>query len=304
MTASPRELGERTVVVVLGASSGIGRAAAQQFASRGARVVLAARSASSLETAAEECRARGAADAMVWPLDITDAAAVAEMIAATRERFGGIDVWVSAASVYAYSRFEETPAELVRRIVDVNLLATMEAARLAIPSLRERRGVMILIGSVFSELAAPYVIPYAVSKHGIAGFAKGLRMELRGQVAVCTVMPATIDTPIYQHAANLTGGEVRPLPPSVAPQRVADAIVRLAERPRRNRIVGRIQGAMVPVRRVLPRPVDALIALYMTAVGVRGTGRATHEGTVHAPDPASNTVQGGWRWLARLRRSS
>jgi short-subunit dehydrogenase len=297
-----RDIDGGTAVVVVGASSGIGRATARAFAARGARLVLAGRSESSLDDAAAECREAGASDVVAAPLDITDAAAVAEMIATARARFGGIDVWVSAASVFIYSLFEQAPPELVRRIIDVNLLGTMEAARLALPSLKERHGVLILVGSAFSELAAPYVIPYVVSKHGLAGFAKGLRMELRRQVDVCTVLPATIDTPIYQHAANMTGRKVGPLPPSAAPERVARAIVRLARRPRRSKVVGVTQGLMIPLRRILPAPVDALMNGYMRLVGVRG-GRVTpHPGTVDLPQPASNAVHGGWRfWNRRLR---
>lgn len=295
-------LGPDSAVVVLGASSGIGRAAAHAFAARGVRLVLAARSASSLDEAADECRARGAADVLTVPLDITDHSAVAAMIARTRERFGGIDVWVSAASVYGFARFEDVPNDMLRRTIDVNLVSTMEAVRLALPSLQESRGVLILFGSVFSELAAPYVIPYAVSKHGIAGFAKGLRMELRGAVDVCTVMPASIDTPIHQHAANLTGRKVRALPPVVAPRRVARAVVRIAERPRRNTIVGVAQGALVPARRVLPRLVDAMTHRYMKLAALKRASEAPHEGNLRAPDPASNAVTGGWRLWTRVGR--
>jgi short-subunit dehydrogenase len=289
-------------VVVLGASSGIGRAAAHAFAARGVRLVLAARSASSIERAAAECRARGASDVLTAPLDITDERAVGAMLARTRERFGGVDVWVSAASVYGFARFEDVPDDMLRRTIDVNLVSTMIAARCALPSLRERHGVLILLGSVFSELAAPYVIPYAVSKHGLAGFAKGLRMELRGAVDVCTVIPASIDTPIHQHAANLTGRKVRALPPAVDPRRVARAIVRLAERPRRNTIVGLAQGALVPVRRILPGVVDGMSRRYMEVAGVRRAKQAPHPGTLHAPDPESNAVTGGWRVWKRIRR--
>ncbi|WP_203135244.1 SDR family NAD(P)-dependent oxidoreductase [Microbacterium sp. JZ31] len=305
MTARRRRrhrLDADSVVVILGASSGIGRAAAHAFAARGVRMVLAARSASSLEEVDAECRARGASDVLAAPLDITDHAAVAAMIARARERFGGVDVWVSAASVYGFARFEEVPHDVLRRTIDVNLVSTMEAARLALPSLRERGGVLILFGSVFSELAAPYVIPYAVSKHGIAGFAKGLRMELRGAVDVCTVMPASIDTPIHQHAANLTGHKVRALPPVVSPRRVARTVVRLAERPRRNAIVGVAQGMLVPVRRVLPGLVDAMTHRYMELVALKRAAQAPHRGNLEAPDPTSNAVTGGWRVWTRIGR--
>ncbi|WP_324013100.1 SDR family NAD(P)-dependent oxidoreductase [Microbacterium sp. JZ37] len=290
-----RRIDSGTVVVVLGASSGIGRAAAHAFARHAARLVLCARTPASLEAAADECRSLGAADVLIFPLDVVDEDAVADMLASVERRLGRVDVWVAASSLYSLGTVESTPSEVTRRILEVNLIAQMEAARAAIPYLRRSRGAMILLGSVFSEVPAPFVGAYAASKHGIAGFAKVLRLELRGEVDVCLLLPATIDTPIHQHAANATGRAIRPLPPLVPAERVASAIVELAIRPRRRRVVGWTQGAAVYLRPLCPGLVDAFMSAYMRHVGVRRMAASPSEGNLFHVDPGSNAVSGGWR---------
>src|SRR5690606_38282958 len=133
---------------------------------------------------------------------------------------------------------------------DTNVHGTIDGIRAALPGLRARRGVAVIVGSVFSVLASPAVWAYVASKHAVAGFAASVRQELRRgprPVDVAMVWPATIDTPIYQHAANRTGRSIHPIPPVVDPDRVARAILRAAERPRRRRIVGVVQGAFVPL---------------------------------------------------------
>src|SRR5690606_14238656 len=120
--------------------------------------------------------------------------------------------------------------------------------------------------------------------------------ELRGAgVAVSVVLPATVDTPIYQHAANRTGREIHAMPPVVAPERVARAIVRRAGRPGRTVRVGAVQGSGITLKRVLPRLYDAIIVAAMNRLGLRDPGAPDHDGTVYAPHPASNSVHGGWR---------
>lgn len=292
-----REIGESTVVVIVGASSGIGRVTAHRFAERGARLVLAARSIESLDEVVGECRARGG-DAMPFAIDITNGEDFERLVGAATSRYGGIDVWVAAASVYGYGAFDQMPADTARTIIDTNVHGTIDGVRAALPALRERRGVVVIVGSVFSTLASPYVWAYVASKHAVAGFAASIRLELgRGPhpVDVAMVWPATIDTPIYQHAANYTEGSVHPIPPAVDPDRVARAIVRLARRPRRRRIVGILQGMAVPVHAVAPGLADKLLAFGMRRFGVRDGETPDHDGTVFDPDPGSNEVDGGWR---------
>jgi len=292
-----RRLDASNVVVIVGASSGIGRATALRLATRGVRLVLVARSDSSLEEVVGECRALGA-DAVSFVADVGSPGAM-DAVAAVAERVcGHIDAWVAAASVYGYGELDRMPPAEARTIIDTNLHGTIDQVRAALPALRRSRGVVVIVGSVFSALASPYVWAYVTSKHAVAGFAASVRQELRrgpDPVEVAMVWPATIDTPIYGHAANRTGRSIHPIPPVVAPERVARAIVASIERPRRRRIVGIVQGAFVPLNAVAPALADRVLAATMRRLGLReGPVPDTH-GTVSEPDPSSNAVSGGWR---------
>jgi short-subunit dehydrogenase len=285
------------VVVITGASSGIGRAAALGFARKRVSLVLAARSATCLEDVAAECRKHGA-QALVVPTEVSEEAQVQNLARTAVEHFGRIDVWVGAAAAYAYGTVEQTPPEVFERLLQVNLTGQVHGVRAVLPTFRAQgRGTLILVGSVFSKITAPYVSAYVASKFGLAGFSQSLRQELLAEkgIHVCLLLPATIDTPIYQHAANYTGREIHPLPPVVSPERVGRAIVRLAGHPRPETVVGRMQGSFIPFQRAAPRIYDRIIARMMGGLGVRGDGVPASGGTVFTPLPASNAVTGGWR---------
>lgn len=291
-----RRIDSSSVVVIVGASSGIGRATALLLAARGTRLLLAARSLTSLDEVAAQCRALGA-DAVPLAVDVARPGNAERIAEAAELRFGRIDVWVAAASVYGYGGLDAMPADEARTIVDTNLHGTIGQVRAAVPALRRSHGVVVIVGSVFSALASPAVWAYVASKHAVAGFAASVRQELRrgpDPVDVAMVWPATIDTPIYQHAANRTGRSIHPIPPVVRPERVARAIVRAAERPRRRRVVGMLQGSMLALHAVAPAAADRVLAFAMGHLGLRGAA-PDRSGTVSAPDPASNAVTGGWR---------
>lgn len=285
------------VVLITGASSGIGRATAHLFARDGARLVLAARDDGSLREVAAECAEHGAA-VLTVPTDVAVETQVETLVRSAHEAFGRIDVCVAGASVYSYGTFEQTPPEVFRRIVETNLFGVVHTARAVLPRFREQgRGTLVVVGSVYSRITSPYVSPYVTSKWGLLGFTEVLRQELRRDedIHVCAVLPATIDTPIYQHAANYTGRPVRPLPPVVSPHRVARAILRLAHRPRRVTVVGRVQGAFIPVHGLLPGLYDRCIHPVMDSLALRGGTAPASDGTVFVPDPATEQVDGGWR---------
>ena len=290
------DIGPGTIVVVTGASSGIGRATAQAFARRGATVVLAARSEDDLRTVVSECQKAGG-HALAVPTDLADDAQARALVVTTLEYYGRIDVWVGAASVFGYGRFLDVPDEEFRRTLQVNLLAHVETMRMVLPDmLRRRSGTVIFVGSLFSKVVLPYLAPYVTSKHALFGFAETLRLELRGSgVDVCSVLAATVDTPIYQHAANRTGRVVKPIPPVLPARRLATAIVGLARRPRPVITVGRVQSAAVIVRRVAPRLYDAMSRKIVKGLALGKQPAPPTAGNLFVPRTAENRISGGWR---------
>lgn len=292
---------DRPVVVITGASSGIGRATAHRYAGRGARLVLASRSASALETVAAECRERGS-DALVVPTDVTDEAAVGALAAAAVAEFGRIDVWVGNASVFAFGAFDTLPSAVFRQVIETTLMGQIHGARAVLPYFRRQQGgALVLVGSLYSRMGSPAISPYVTSKFGLLGFAESLRQELRGTgIRLRVVLPATIDTPIFRHAANFTGRRVRPLPPAVSPKRVARAIERAPRRRRHNAFVGRMQTSVLPIHDFAPRAFDAIAAWLMSHVQLHGRDPGRTLGTVFEAPAAAGPVVGGWR-SGRLR---
>lgn len=283
--------------MVTGASSGIGRATAHAFAKDGARLVLAARSAETLQEVAAECAKRGA-EVITVPTDISDESQVQTLMSSAVEAFGRVDVCVANASVSSYGTFETTPPEVFRRIVETNLFGPVHTARAVLPHFRSQgQGTLILIGSLYSKITSPYISPYVISKFGLLGLTEVLRQELRKakDIHVCLVLPATIDTPIYQHAANYTGKRVHPLPPAASAHRVAKAILRNAQRPRPVRVVGQIQRTFIPVHSFFPRFYDQCVNPVMDLLALRKDPTPHSSGTVFTPDPSSNQITGNWR---------
>lgn len=284
------------VVVITGASSGIGRATAHEFAKRGGRLVLAARSESSLADVADECARLGGV-AIVLRSDVSDPEQVNAIAERAVREFGRIDVWVGAASVYGFGTFEQTPPDAFRQIVETNLFGQIEGARAALPIFRRQgTGTLIMVASVYGKTTAPNVSAYVTSKWATVGFAQCLSHELHGTgIAVCAVLPSTADTPIHSHAANYTGQVVRPIPPLIDPRRVARAIARLAHHPRPITVVGQTQRLFIPLQAISSRLYSAFIRLAWRVSALRRGRVAPNPGTVFTPDPASNAVAGGWR---------
>jgi short-subunit dehydrogenase len=221
------------VVVITGASSGIGHATAHAFAEQGARLVLCARGGEALARVAEECRARGG-DALVAAADVTDAAALKSVAQQAVDTFGRIDVWINNAGVGAVGRFEETPIEAHRRVIETNLIGHLNGAHAALTHFRRAgEGTLINVISIGGWLSAPYAAAYSASKFALRGFGQALRSELSDSPAihVCDVYPGFVDTPGISHGANFTGRTLRPLPPLLKPETVAARLVTLATHP-------------------------------------------------------------------------
>lgn len=278
----PSQPSSARVVVVTGASSGVGHATAVAFAQTRAAVVLAARSAEALEAVARACRAAGGA-ALAVPTDVSDADQVEQLAGAALAQFGRIDLWVNNAGVAALGRFEEVPLRDHARVIQTDLLGTIYGSSVALRHFRARGGgTLINVASVLGEIPAPYYASYVAAKHGIVGLGAALRQELAENDApnihVCTVLPMAMETPFFAHAANYTGHEATPIPPVYDPQVAVDAILRLAEEPEAEVVAG---GAG-----------KVVAALHAVAAGVteKFMGAETQQVQMAAAPPAPPTT--------------
>jgi short-subunit dehydrogenase len=217
-------------VVITGASSGIGAATAIAFARQGAHVVLGARGKAGLEDVARRCRAVGGT-AAVRIVDVTDAADVASFAANARALLGGIDLWFSNVGIGVVGKYQDVPIADHQRVIEANLIGHMNDAHAVLPIFRQQRhGIFVNMISVGSYLAAPYAAAYAASKFGLRGFSAALRAELQDErgIYICDVYPTFVNTPALEHTANYTGASLSWPPGAIAPEQVADAVVRLA----------------------------------------------------------------------------
>jgi NAD(P)-dependent dehydrogenase (short-subunit alcohol dehydrogenase family) len=256
---------EQQVVVLMGASSGIGRATALRFARRGARLVIAARNDQDLATLAQELRALGA-QVVDITADTADYAQVVLVAERAVEAFGRIDTWVHLAGVSIYAPFERITPEEFRQVIEVNLMGQVYGAMAALPCLRrEGRGALIHVSSVLGERSVPLQSPYCASKHGLNGFVESLRSELAHEglpINVVNIMPSSINTPFYDKAKTKLGVMPAPIPPVYDPDSVADAILYGAENPARDLVVGGGGQALIWGQRISPTLTDMFIDLY------------------------------------------
>lgn len=221
-------------VLITGASSGVGQAAAEAFAAAGADVAVLARSRPGLERAAKRVRAHGRR-AVIVQADLTDREAVATAVAEAIEGLGSIDVLVPCAAMTIYGTFEEVSPEDFDRVIDVTFIGAVNVVRAVLPELERSRGQVVAVGSLMSKLPLPMLSSYAAAKHAERGFLNTLSIELRARrspVKVSILHPGAINTPVWDEMPTANGELPRRPPYGHDPDDVAEALVDLALRPR------------------------------------------------------------------------
>jgi NAD(P)-dependent dehydrogenase (short-subunit alcohol dehydrogenase family) len=214
---------DEQVMVITGASSGIGLVTAKQAAERGARVVVAARNSRDLQSAVEDIRRRGGR-ALHVVADVADPEQVNRIGEAAVQEFGRIDTWVNNAAVSMYGRITDLSIADMRRQMDVNYWGQVYGSLAAVRHLRTRGGALINVGSAVCDRAIPLQGNYCAAKHALKAFTDALRMELEEQgvpISVTLVKPASIDTPFFEKAKTYLGVEPQPVPPVYAPEVVS-----------------------------------------------------------------------------------
>jgi NAD(P)-dependent dehydrogenase (short-subunit alcohol dehydrogenase family) len=251
------------VVVVTGASSGVGRACVRAFGARGARVALLARNEEALASAAEEVRGMGG-EAMVLPTDVTDAEAVERAAAAVEERWGRIDVWCNVAMVTVFARAIDITPEEYRRVTEVTYLGYVHGTLAALKRMLPRdEGTIVQVGSALAYRSIPLQGAYCAAKSAIRGFTDSLRSELAhdgSRVRLTHVHLPAVNTPQSLRQRNKMPRQQTPVPPLFSPESIAEAIVWASEHAPREMLVGMPALQAVWGNRFLPGFLDRYLA--------------------------------------------
>jgi len=279
---------EQQVIVITGASSGIGLATAMAAAERGAKVVLAARSEDTLEDIARAIEANGG-QALAVRCDVSRRDDLEALANAAIGRFGRIDTWVNDAGVSIYGRLEEVREEDSRLLFDTNFWGVVNGSLVALPHLRRNGGALINVGSEVSDAVIPLQGIYSASKHAVKGFTDALRVEVEqvdgANVAITLIQPTAVDTPYPDHAKNYMAEQPKlPLPP-IDPDKVADAILDAAEHHRRDVSVGATSTLNTTIAKIAPKIGDKLSSKMADKQQEQAPAR-DREGTLTKPGHA------------------
>jgi len=288
-----------SVVVITGASSGIGRATAIDFAQRGATVVLASRRGRALRDLAAEIEAQGG-KALPVPTDVTSFDEVQRLADTTVRELGRVDVWVNNAAVMSFGRFEDTPMDVIRRIIDTNVFGVIHGAKAVLPVFRRQgSGTLVTISSLAGRAPQPHAAPYVASKHAVRALGMNLRQELMldgaDDIHAVTILPATIDTPLFGHVANYTGRKIKAPAPVYAAEAVVDKIREGIEKHDPEIFVGNASRTANLFMKLMPgqteRAATALVKLQEDA----DSNVPPTAGNLFTPSEETPRVSGGWK---------
>lgn len=291
------------VVVITGASSGIGEATAMAFAREGAILVLAARDQTALDRVAARCRQLGAA-AIAIAADVTDADQVAALVRGA-QRFGGrIDMWVANVGTGAVGLFHEVPLASHEQVLRANLTSHMIEAHAVLPVfLRQGHGTLVNMNSLGSFAAIPHAAAYTASKFGLRGFSRALRAELtpHPRIHVCDIYPSFVDSPGLSHGANHTGRTLSAPPPLLDPRRVATTVLRLVRHPRPTTMLGAPTPALRLAHALAPELSARATAAFLRHYFAQAHPVPRSQGNLFRPPARPGGIDGGLR--ARPRNS-
>jgi short-subunit dehydrogenase len=281
---------DQQVMVITGASSGIGLATALAAAHQGASLVLAARSAQTLEEIASAITAQGG-EVITVPADVGQREDVEKIARAAIERFGRIDTWVNDAGVSIYGRLDEVSDEDNQRLFRTNFWGVVYGSLAALPHLRRNGGALINLGSEVSDAVVPLQGMYSASKHAVKGFTDALRIELdadNAPVSVTLVQPTAVDTPYPEHAANYLSQEPKLPTPMVEAEKVASAILEAATDPTQSVKVGAMSVLNTTMAKIMPSVAEAMAKMQ---IGRQQRDEPSHsrEGTLYAPGESGRT---------------
>ncbi|MBB1600431.1 SDR family oxidoreductase [Variovorax sp. UMC13] len=251
------------VIVITGASSGIGLCTARMAARRGASVVLAARSKEVLEEVVHELSVSGA-KALACGADVADRRQVEEVAARAIAEFGRIDTWVNDAGVSIYARLDEVSEADGRRLFDTNFWGVFNGSLAALPHLKRQGGSLINVGSEVSDAVVPLQGIYSASKHAVKGFTDALRVEIeiidKAPVSITLIQPTAVDTPYPGNARNYMDQEPKLPDPMIEPEKVAEAILAAAVEGGRDVKVGAMSILNTAIAKIAPSLGDKMSA--------------------------------------------